>query len=138
MAFWLLSRSNKIRVVFGLALPVVVHVLGQLSLYSVLTTVAVADDTGRGARSCVLEPCHGLNIKCTESTRDMACTAMYQLGDNCRAEARCERVDGRCTLIKTEKFESCKRCVEQCTKKHQNDSELPDMFSCEASCMGHQ
>lgn len=80
---------------------------------------------------CGPENCHGLNIKCGFNIPDV-CTEVYEIGDFCRQYAKCQVVDGKCELIKDNKFDYCKNCVEKCLEDFKNDSE--GLFECEANC----
>jgi hypothetical protein len=79
-------------------------------------------------RLCGIESCQGLEITCGPNVPQV-CTAMYRLGDFCRAYVRCEVVDKECRLITDERFLPCKACVEACS-----GSAGPDAFKCEAMC----
>lgn len=80
---------------------------------------------------CGIENCHGLDIICGSNVAKI-CTEIYQVGDNCRQFASCEKVDGQCTLRKDAQFEKCKSCVEKCKENHSNDTSK--LFSCESEC----
>ena len=81
--------------------------------------------------NCQPTSCHGLDISCG-SDGPKACTAIYALGDRCRQFAKCGEVDSKCQLIKEEKFETCKACVENCVKKYPKDG--IKQFDCESKC----
>jgi hypothetical protein len=80
---------------------------------------------------CGIENCHGLDITCGSNVPE-ACTEIYMAGDNCRQFASCEIIDGDCQLVTTEKFESCKACVEQCEEDYADDQ--IKFFQCESQC----
>jgi len=83
------------------------------------------------SEKCGIENCHGLEITCGPNI-PKTCTFEYQLGDRCREFAKCEIIEGKCQLVKSQKFTDCKICVENCLKKHQNNQE--ELFRCEEKC----
>ena len=96
-----------------------------------VTPYQTAIPTSSSDENCQLTSCHGLEVSCGYSTLK-ACTAIYALGDRCRQFAKCEAVEGECQLIKDEKFNSCKACVENCVKKYPKDG--IKQFDCESKC----
>ncbi len=80
---------------------------------------------------CGLEDCHGMEPICGPNPAEV-CTEMYQLGDRCRRFVKCEIIDGRCTLVETDEFLSCKACVEDCLENFSDDG--PKVFECESEC----
>jgi hypothetical protein len=56
----------------------------------------------------------------------------YRLGDKCRQYARCDTTGGKCLLVTTAEFTSCKDCVNECESKTASDA-IP-AFECEAKC----
>ncbi len=85
---------------------------------------------GNGAR-CEVTNCHGLDVTCGSSPARV-CTMMYQLGDKCLQFAKCGVVNGSCTQINNEEFNSCKSCVESCERNNVNDPEAASV--CESNC----
>lgn len=81
--------------------------------------------------TCGRENCHGLDIKCGPNPAEV-CTAMYALGDKCLQYAECAIVDGQCGLKLSERFNTCKSCVDKCSKQYQSD--VVKMFECESQC----
>jgi hypothetical protein len=81
---------------------------------------------------CGVTNCHGMDITCGNVSQPLACTEMYQAGDNCRQFASCEIVDGACTPVLSERFKTCKTCVETCETKHAGNP--ADVFACESTC----
>ncbi|MCD4782049.1 MAG: hypothetical protein K8S27_16110 [Candidatus Omnitrophica bacterium] len=78
---------------------------------------------------CGIENCHGLDISCGPNVPEV-CTAMYALGDFCRQFAQCQTVEGRCQLVPSVQFQSCKSCVQNCM-----DAKDPmRAFACESHC----
>ena len=80
---------------------------------------------------CGLENCHGLDISCGPNIPE-SCTFEYQIGDKCRKYVSCEIIDGRCQVVKSEKFEACKLCVENCVSEFKDDP--VKAFECESRC----
>jgi len=83
------------------------------------------------SEKCGIENCHGLDITCGPNI-PQTCTFEYQLGDRCREFAKCEIIEGKCQLVKSQKFTDCKTCVEGCLKKHQNNT--VELLRCEEKC----
>lgn len=99
------------------------------------------DDTDKTVKTpsqpsgkCGMENCHGLEITCGAKVPD-ACTEMYAMGDGCRQFASCKNIDGKCSLDKTPKFDSCKSCVEKCEKSFPNDP--IKVSDCESECINN-
>lgn len=82
---------------------------------------------------CGIENCHGLNITCGPNVPE-TCDMMYGAGDNCRQYASCQKTNGQCQLVKTNKFDACKSCVERCEQNFKNNQ--IDLFQCESKCAG--
>lgn len=82
-------------------------------------------------KKCGIESCHGLEITCGEKVPEV-CTLEYRIGDFCRNYVSCEKINGKCVLVKGEKFDLCKACVEECEKKWQEETEK--LFECENLC----
>ncbi len=83
------------------------------------------------SEKCGMENCHGLNITCGPKIPEI-CTMVYEPGDNCRQYASCQIINKKCQLVKSQKFEECKSCTEECKKNFEND---PLRFSeCESKC----
>jgi len=80
---------------------------------------------------CGMENCHGLEITCGPKVPE-ACDMAYAAGDNCRKQASCQIIDGKCQLVKNQKFDDCKSCVEKCEHNYKND--LVRLFGCESKC----
>lgn len=88
---------------------------------------------GNKGEDCAVMGCHGLDIVCGEAKdAPSQCDAMYQLGDNCRAYAECEKVGGECQQKPNGKFDACKACVQLCEKKYSDDPQKA--FACEVEC----
>jgi hypothetical protein len=81
---------------------------------------------------CGIENCHGIDISCGPDVPEI-CSQLYQIGDFCRAYARCELVDGLCQLKSEPVFESCVACVQGCLEASANDP--MGAFLCEARCL---
>jgi hypothetical protein len=78
---------------------------------------------------CGLENCHGLDITCGPNVPEV-CTEEYVLGDFCRQYATCGTVvDGKCQLIKSDRFDQCKSCVDVCAQLSGQEA-----FECEDEC----
>lgn len=82
---------------------------------------------------CAMENCHGLEITCGPNVAEV-CDMMYLAGDNCRQYASCQVVSGKCQLVKNEKFNQCKSCVEKCSTDFKDDQ--VKFFECESKCSG--
>ncbi len=80
---------------------------------------------------CGIENCHGLDITCGPNVPEI-CDLMYGAGDNCRQYASCQKTNGQCQLVKTNKFNDCKFCVEKCEQNFKNNQ--IDFFQCESKC----
>ncbi len=80
---------------------------------------------------CKRENCHGLDIKCGSNPPDF-CTEMYALGDKCLRYAECALVGDDCQVKSNSKFDSCKACVDSCSKEYSDD--VIKMFECEGKC----
>jgi hypothetical protein len=83
------------------------------------------------SNNCGMESCSGLNIACGPNVATM-CPEMYAVGDNCRQYASCQKIDGQCQLVKDQKFDNCKSCVEECLAKFKSDQ--IKIFQCEGEC----
>jgi len=83
-------------------------------------------------KSCGMEGCHGLDIKCGYVKIPSGCGESYAIGDNCRQFAKCESIGGICVLKKDPKFDICKSCIEKCLSDFKNDT--LKIFKCEESC----
>ena len=81
---------------------------------------------------CGIESCHGLDITCGPNVPEV-CDAMYMGGDNCRQYASCQIVDKKCQLVKNQKFNDCKSCVEKCSVDFKDDQ--IKFFECESKCV---
>lgn len=86
----------------------------------------------QGAEICGIENCHGLEITCGPNVPEM-CLTIYKLGDFCREYVRCQLLDGQCRVIKDEKFDTCKQCVEDCLKTT-GPADSMKIFDCETLC----
>ncbi len=80
---------------------------------------------------CGIESCHGTEIVCGKNI-PQRCTEEYQGGDRCRQFVGCEKVDGNCRVKKSEKFDKCKDCVEECYRKQDDPIKF---FRCEGECI---
>lgn len=80
---------------------------------------------------CGIENCHGFEIPCGSNIPEV-CSDIYIHGDFCRQYVKCEVINGVCQLVKSEKFEKCKSCVEKCSE------DFKDKFlkwdECESKC----
>jgi len=80
---------------------------------------------------CGIQNCHG-PIVCGETTKYMACTAVFAPGDNCRSLASCEIIDGNCQVVEQEGYKECVNCISDCwTPSGQNIN-----GSCYSWCSG--
>ncbi|MCC6933711.1 MAG: hypothetical protein IT292_10755 [Deltaproteobacteria bacterium] len=86
-------------------------------------------------KQCAITPCHGLDIQCTELDEPQMCTEEYQLGDNCRQFATCQKQNGICALSMSSQFTTCKVCVENCERNNTDDPMAA--FTCEAGCLNN-
>ncbi len=86
--------------------------------------------SGPGLEKCGIEQCHGFDVTCGSDIPE-ACTQEFRLEDTCRQFVSCETIQGQCTLIEDEKFETCKNCVEQCK------TDSVDAFSCVNECLNN-
>ncbi|PJA87213.1 MAG: hypothetical protein CO141_00640 [Candidatus Moranbacteria bacterium CG_4_9_14_3_um_filter_42_9] len=84
-------------------------------------------------RRCAIQNCHGLDIKCGLAYEPQVCDAMYVAADSCRQFVSCQNVNGRCSVVKTSKFDSCKSCVEKCEVSNKDRPE--GVFECESNCL---
>jgi len=100
--------------------------IGGVGLFTYLSKVESI-----GGKRCGMEDCHGLDITCGPNI-PKSCTMTYELGDNCRQYASCEIIGGKCQLVKSEKFELCKSCVEKCAEDFKDD--VIEIFRCEGGC----
>lgn len=100
--------------------------IGGVGLFTYLSNAG-----GVGSKRCGMENCHGLDITCGPNIPKF-CTEEYMLGDNCRQYAKCEIINGKCQLVKSEKFELCKSCVETCAEDFRDD--VMEIFKCESGC----
>ncbi len=80
---------------------------------------------------CGMESCHGMDITCGPNVPE-SCDLMYLGGDNCRQYASCQVIDKSCQLVKNQKFDSCKSCVEKCSVDFEGDQ--IKFFECESKC----
>ena len=78
---------------------------------------------------CGIENCHGAEITCGPQIPEV-CSAMYGLGDFCRAYAHCEIKAGQCQIVKDPHYDSCRTCIEKC----QNPEDPVEAFNCETEC----
>lgn len=85
--------------------------------------------------SCQLLSCHGADVQCGVQEGPLQCDMMYQIGDGCRQHARCQMVEGDCTLIKEDFFDTCVSCVEKCEEIFAGSDDPSEIFSCESSCL---
>lgn len=86
-------------------------------------------DNNQTKQECGLENCHGLELSCGSNAPEV-CAENYELGDFCRQYASCQIIDGRCQLSKSQEFDLCKLCVEDCEKEKDNQK----VFECENGC----
>jgi hypothetical protein len=98
----------------------------------------IVDDGGiiRGGKgntnTCGITNCHGMDITCGNNT-NMACTMMYQIGDNCRQFATCETTKAGCAPVYSAEFTQCKTCVQDCINRFKDES----LFQCESTCISN-
>lgn len=83
--------------------------------------------------SCEMSNCHGLDVKCGINS-PLMCTMEYQIGDNCRKFATCEKNGSICELKESPEFVQCKMCVENCIKKYKSSYQIAEQFSCADNC----
>lgn len=84
------------------------------------------------SKRCGIQQCHGLDITCGVAI-PRACTTVYLVGDSCRQYAKCQIINGKCQLVKSDKFDSCKTCVEDCQKNSKNNQ--VNITDCEMRCI---
>ncbi len=85
--------------------------------------------------SCQMLSCHGTDVQCGIQKGHLQCDMMYQIGDSCRQYARCQTIEGECTLIKEDFFDTCVSCVEKCQETSANSDDPSEVFLCENSCL---
>jgi hypothetical protein len=90
----------------------------------------IGGSTG-GSTTCVVENCHGLDIKCGPNPAQV-CTAMYGIGDRCLQYAKCGVLNGTCRQLENPQFTKCKSCVQKCTDDSKDD--VTKLFDCESKC----
>lgn len=117
-------------------LVICVLVIGGISLFVYLdkTTFILPPkekEPGVEEGKCGIENCHGLDITCGPNIPEV-CTMEYAFGDGCRQYASCQIINGECQLIKSEKFEECKSCVEKCLQDFKED--IIKASECEGEC----
>ncbi len=95
------------------------------------TPEACPEDCKQATGKCGIENCHGLDIACGPNIPE-TCDMMYAAGDNCRQYASCQTMNGQCQLVKTQKFDDCKSCVEKCEQNFKDDQ--INFFQCESKC----
>ncbi|MFH1729833.1 MAG: hypothetical protein ABIA04_15580 [Pseudomonadota bacterium] len=86
-------------------------------------------DGDGNTESCGIENCHGTDITCGSNVATV-CTEIYMQGDGCRQYASCEIVDGECTLVKEDEFDTCVSCVDDCYDGVDGSEGL----ACESDC----
>lgn len=84
---------------------------------------------------CGMEQCHGLDITCGPNVPEM-CDTMYQVADGCRQYARCEKIGGKCQLVKEPEFDQCRLCIEGCSRDFRDD--VLAASQCESECLKTQ
>lgn len=94
------------------------------------TAIEIPPPLGEGM-PCGEQTCHGADLNCGANVVE-ACTLEFQLMDQCRNYAYCEKVDGVCTTVKEPKFNECVSCLTQCQTKFANDPN--QVFTCAESC----
>lgn len=106
-----------------------------LIVIGILIIVVVASiyfwQKNKAAKICEITNCHGLDIICGQKPPGM-CTAIYQLGDNCRQFTTCGIQNGKCQQIQNDKFNACKSCAQKCEQDYKNNPEKT--FDCAATC----
>ena len=83
---------------------------------------------------CEVSNCHGLDVKCGVNPPVM-CTMEYQIGDNCRQFATCQKNGSVCKLVESNEFIQCKTCVENCIDKYINSDQIAEQFTCADNCL---
>jgi len=78
-----------------------------------------------------MENCHGLDITCGPNVPEF-CDEMIVPEDICRQYASCQKISGKCQLVKTRKFDDCKSCVEKCSQDFKDD--YIKFFECVSKC----
>ena len=91
-----------------------------------VTTMVTTNPAAPSA--CGFTDCHGLGLACGPNPPQV-CPLYYQIGDKCRQYAYCNNTGSTCSLVTTQKFDTCKSCVEKCMNGNQTES-----FSCEEKC----
>lgn len=109
----------KLSLLFGLVLALAVMASGCIT------------DNGTPKPACGIENCHGLAMTCGSKVPE-ACTEEYAFGDRCRQFAACKIINNECTLLKSEKFDTCASCAQKCKENYQND--ISKAFDCESRC----
>jgi hypothetical protein len=89
-------------------------------------TPTVPPDIG----SCQVVNCHGLDVQCGLIDKPGACTAVLTEGDVCRQYASCEQQGNTCTTVYSERYATCKACVQKCKQQTKNDPMR--YFECES------
>lgn len=85
----------------------------------------------RAEPRCGIENCHGFKIPCGPNVPEI-CSEIYMHGDFCRQYVKCEVINGVCQLVKSEKFEKCKSCVEKCSEDFKD--KFLKLSECESKC----
>ena len=116
-------------VIFSIFLCLGVVVAGIVFIPKLINTF----QGGTVSEVCEITNCHGLDIKCGSNPPDM-CTEEYQIGDNCRQFATCQKNGSSCTLNPSEKFSKCKSCVEKCVQTYKDSSQVTMQFACAETC----
>lgn len=79
---------------------------------------------------CGLSTCHGIdNVVCGKPAE--MCSDMYMIGDRCLQHVKCEKINNQCVQVNNEAFNSCKKCIQDCTKPNIDPAE---QFICESNC----
>jgi len=119
-----------IAVFFGVAILVV----ARQRVYAPVVNVSNFKNKNQlfnSQQSCGIENCHGLEITCGSHIPKI-CSQEYQIGDACRQYARCQIQNGKCQLVKSDKFNQCKNCVKDCEKNFKKNS--LKLSQCEGKC----
>lgn len=84
---------------------------------------------------CGIEQCHGLDITCGPNIPE-ACNDSHHTGDNCRKFVSCEIINRECKLVKDERFDACKSCVEKCEADYKTGiiTDVYNFSKCEYGC----